>query len=792
MADVSVEFGAKDTGLEQTLKTVQDELSRLDEKVKGGELSFNELQSTMRRVAQAEKLQAQLEGMAKATGEAGNAASTAAPKIDNLGNEAAKMGAKVEDSGQSAGNAASIFDQEFAKIAGAFTVGNIAAKGFEAIVSAVFNSARAVVDGFGQALDLGGRLDDLSKRTGETAGRLLVLENAFVEAGVSADQVGTAINKLQNFMVDAANGGARQAAAMDNLGISLADLEGKTPTEQMAVFAGAIQKIEDPTQRAAAASEVFGEKLGGKLLPLLTEFSPALDKSRESVGSLEQIMDENAATFAAAGDTIDRVKGKFAAFAAGVMSETLPALSSLGREMESVDAAALGQEIGQQLNPPLRDMVSIMTGAIDLVKSLGTAERSLAQDNSALGATYRAVNESLMGFNKMMHDVFTNFTPFGYAMQTLKNRGDELKQSQDEAAAAISGTGTAATETKPQLDALPGAGTKLSEEFAKVPEAISSSLPMIGEFKANLDGTAPSISGISENIGAVKNDFSEISQLTAQLPSQTEAHGQSIGGVNEQLAIQSELYNAVPQKIEAINSAEQSRLDKLEAQRIKQEEQNAKTQEALNLDLQIAQAKQAGNDSLALTLENQKLFNAELQKAINAGMGEPEARAFAQQMVSAKQDMAKFNSFVEWLQGEDLGKPVKPLSEKTRDAREEIEAFGKYIGSDFDGVSFPDVAKELGIDTLGMTGSQQIDAILTYIKQELPNAKQSVVDETASKQAVQATAKEAENSLKQAVDYAVNTGEGGKVLTAIEGIAEKIRGLVEKIEGKLPMQALAY
>ena len=69
MADVSVEFGAKDTGLEATLKTVQAEMSRLETEIKSGELSFNDLNTAMRDLAKADKVQNQLQAMAQATRE---------------------------------------------------------------------------------------------------------------------------------------------------------------------------------------------------------------------------------------------------------------------------------------------------------------------------------------------------------------------------------------------------------------------------------------------------------------------------------------------------------------------------------------------------------------------------------------------------------------------------------------------------------------------------------------------------------------------------------------------------
>jgi ribosomal protein L29 len=57
MADVTVEFGAKDLGLAKTLATVQDELTNLRSKVKAGDLTITDLEQTMRRVGQVESME---------------------------------------------------------------------------------------------------------------------------------------------------------------------------------------------------------------------------------------------------------------------------------------------------------------------------------------------------------------------------------------------------------------------------------------------------------------------------------------------------------------------------------------------------------------------------------------------------------------------------------------------------------------------------------------------------------------------------------------------------------------
>ena len=104
MADVTVEFGATDTGLEKTLKAVQDELTQLKGKVSSGELSMTELESTMKRIGQVESMEKRIKAI-------GDASSESSPKIKNLGDT-------IESTGDKTKNVGGIFDDEFKRMGG--------------------------------------------------------------------------------------------------------------------------------------------------------------------------------------------------------------------------------------------------------------------------------------------------------------------------------------------------------------------------------------------------------------------------------------------------------------------------------------------------------------------------------------------------------------------------------------------------------------------------------------------------------------------------------------------------
>jgi hypothetical protein len=796
MADVSVEFGAKDTGLEQTLKTVQAQLTSLEEEVKSGTLSFDELQQTMRKISQAEKVQDQLQAMATSMGEAGNAASTAEPKLDALGNEATDMGNKVQGAGQKTSDSAGLFDAGFAKISAAFAVGNLAAKGFEAIVNGVFSAARAVVDGFGDALDLGGRLDDLSKRTGETAGSLFILEGAFKEAGLSADQVGTTINKLQNFMQDAANGGERQTATMNKLGISLEQLAGKTPTQQMEIFAQKIAGIQDPTQRAATASEVFGEKLGGKLLPLLLEFPQTLDNVRDRTGGMADVMDESAATFARAGDTIDAVEGKLTQFAAGILSETIPALESLGASVEEVDAAGLGQKVGEVLAPALQRLSDATTGALVTLQKLAEAEKAASQDTGILGTAYTKTKDTAIAFYNAMNDLFGAITPHGIIMNHLAMEGEGLRVSQIGAADAVDRLYGSATSVAPALDGASGS----TERFATSLQDIGTDS---GQAFTDINSGATTFKSLIDEGNISLSDMS--GEIGGQIPLQTEQIA-LVGELNTSLGEANEKAGEQLAKIEQQVAAEQARNEKIA-------ERQEKSAADYNLQIQINEALAAGNLETAKSLE----YNREIGKLIekimrDTGLARKEAEGLAVNLLNSKaaaEETAKstepisnnikdaadeadnaakniktVGDLIKDANKEEMDNPPKALIERTKEARNALGEMKDFIGQDMNNMSLADIVDKLGLDVPGLTNTrEQLDHIEKAVK-TLEDADPADLTPNVDAFGVNAEIDKVKEYLKQAEqDKADMTPEIDQ--SKIKNAAGEAKGIIESQEPEI-------
>jgi len=917
MAEVTVEFGATDTGLQQTLQGIRDSMKNLETQMRTTAMSTDEVEKAMREMKKLqgmEKLFMELAGETKklsesqieaerssqelaaamkkaeaetralaeeqkkaesitkanrtateiynqeieelqkhlaagrismdtftaATAKAEKNLSAASPQAKDLGNNITDVGDKTKKIG-------GIFDEEFKRMGAAFTVGNLAAEGFQKAISLAFDAARAVVRGFSDALDLGGRLSELSTRTGEAAGTLLVLETAFKNSGLEASQVGQVINKLQNFMQDAANGGEKQTKVMRDLGISMADLAGKTPSEQMEVFAKNIAAIEDPTQRAATASEVFGEKLGGKLLPLLVDFSGNIEDARSKVGSLEQVMNDNADTFDKFSESIEAVKGKMASFSAGVLSETLPALQDLGSKMEGVDAAGLGKIIGQILSPAIEDLVKnikLANQVFDLLKNSSSIVGEALKDHS------EKFKESATEANKYLQ-VIAALLPSGLNPLNLALKG--IANVSDEATNGMNGVGDAASDAKPALSTLANEAVDTGDKIAK-------SFTLTSDLNTDISSIGASWSNVTDEITTSNSLLEGTADAFTGLNEETDQQVLGLGNINDQVKEGEKLRKKLLEITERITEKDAEAADKAAKKAEEQRKSNDLKQGELKFQLELATAQAAGDSERVTALQEAKKYADDLKKALDAGFDPTQAALFATNMAiaatnsknikqydkdgnplfyKAAEMSAKLNENLKSATGfaDTLAKmkeieALNKAANSSKAMREELRGMDKLLGTTFAQKSEYDIVKLLNLKNIGTTSQDQIRGIVTYFNglrdqlsaKPIDSAKgqeeiQKIIkflggnpltaDLVVKYQKAQADTKSAfgsipttldadksvkglRDSVKDGIelDVAAKSGATG-LLEAIKTAVEAIKSAVEKIEPKLPQQVLA-
>lgn len=157
------------------------------------------------------------------------------------------------------------------------------------------------------SFDLGGKLADLSANTGMTASEVLILRQAFSNAGLGADDLQGNIARLQKALAGTNEEGEATNAALQRLGLAAGQLDGQTATQQIQRLQQAFAAISDPAERTRTAMELFG-KSGARMLAVLGD-SSALSLAGEQVGALGALMDANAGKFDRISDSLNTLAG---------------------------------------------------------------------------------------------------------------------------------------------------------------------------------------------------------------------------------------------------------------------------------------------------------------------------------------------------------------------------------------------------------------------------------------------------------------------------------------------------
>lgn len=348
----------------------------------------------------------------------------AAKKIDELKGKVEKTGdaAKGAEAKYKGflGTLRQLFDEgskkaeEFVGKAGKIggPAGVIAAIGVAATAAAV--GVYKFVESQTKALD---EADELSKKLGIGVEELQRLQHAAKMSGVEGDSLNLAMKTLNANLLDMKNGGGGAAKeALDALGVSLADLDGKSRTEQIGIIGDALNGVSDAAERSARAAEIFGSRSGPELAGLLAEGSDGIAKlASEAQGVFTE---EQAAAAAEFHDQLDLVNGQVGSLAREIAIELLPSVKDAVtgvRDWIRENDAFIRQGIGTVIKDivgVVKDFVSEAKFWLDIVKSITGALDGLGVAGDIVSAAFKVLT-----FNIRL--IMTPFT-------TLKGLIDDL------------------------------------------------------------------------------------------------------------------------------------------------------------------------------------------------------------------------------------------------------------------------------------------------------------------------------------------------------------------------------
>lgn len=223
-------------------------------------------------------------------------------------------------------------------------------------------------------------IDKMSQKLGMSKEGYQEWSYVLSQAGVDITSMETGMKTLTNKLDDAKNGSSSCAEMFGKLGLSMDELNNMSREEVFEATIKGFQSMEDSTERAALANDLFG-KSGQNLTALFNETSESTDELIQKAHDLGMVMSDDAV---GAGvdlvDTIDTLKRSFGGIFAQLGSKLVPLvqkvaehiINNLPRISDLFDKLApILEQVFETLVPPLSDLCDqLLPVILDLIETL--------------------------------------------------------------------------------------------------------------------------------------------------------------------------------------------------------------------------------------------------------------------------------------------------------------------------------------------------------------------------------------------------------------------------------------
>lgn len=206
-----------------------------------------------------------------------------------------------------------------------------------------YKAVMATLRGFSKAFDLGEELTHLSAETGETAGNLLIMKQAFEDVGLASGEMQNALRYMRRSLTGISDMGQRTDEVFAALGVNIASLRGQDAVSQFQAIGRALGGLATQEDRVNAAMTIFGRSGSGMLRIFANP--QAFDQAAAALGSMPEIMDKYSAKMEAIRTGWGRIRTSIVGAFAGALGPALPLLDKITQKINAIDFAKIGAGI---------------------------------------------------------------------------------------------------------------------------------------------------------------------------------------------------------------------------------------------------------------------------------------------------------------------------------------------------------------------------------------------------------------------------------------------------------------
>ena len=299
----------------------------------------------------------------------------------------------------------------------------VATTAIAATATATVAATSAFAQGITEVAAYGDEIDKNSQKLQVSTDFYQSMDYALNLAGSSMSEMTVGFRNMTTQIANATTGNEEALASFEALGLSLEDLQSMSTEEIFTAAINSLQDMEEGTERAALASDVFGARVSQNLGPLLNMSSEEMQAAIDTANEYGMVMSEDAVK-ASAGfqDSLTTLEGTVTGLKNSLLAEFLPSLTTVAQGLSSIfagDDSGLGAinegvaSFTENLSSVLPRFISI--GA-SIVSSLATAiiqnaPTLLSSVLSALGTIVNAIidnSDMIITAAMQIIDIFIN------------------------------------------------------------------------------------------------------------------------------------------------------------------------------------------------------------------------------------------------------------------------------------------------------------------------------------------------------------------------------------------------
>jgi len=267
---------------------------------------------------------------------------------------------EVDNAGDVAGDASGTFDGlgDTLKSVGATLAGTMAAIGGAAVAAGAL-----LYDLATGAAEAGNAVAQYSLKLGMSRDAVQEWDYVLSQNGASLYNFQYGLRRVTGAMGSVEAGGGKVGEAITRLGLDFDQVRAKSPEDAMDAIVRAFQDMEEGADKTALSLQIFGQRGGLELMPLLNSTADATDELRQRAHELGMVMGDEAIDAAQRfSNSMDTLERTFDGVKHGIGAQLLPGFASI---LDGFTGLISGcEDAGEAITAGVEELVEGISAAI--------------------------------------------------------------------------------------------------------------------------------------------------------------------------------------------------------------------------------------------------------------------------------------------------------------------------------------------------------------------------------------------------------------------------------------------